>query len=761
MYEKIPQELKERRQWVCWKGEADESRPGKLRKIPINPRTGGAAMSNNPDTWADFETAVAVAGEYSGIGFMFAPPYFGVDIDSVGGAIEDFKAGFEDNIVAEFVHTLRSYAEYSVSGNGIHIICRGTLPPVGRRRGNVEMYQDGRYFIMTGEQAAEYGEVAECTGPIKPLHEKYIGGGQEPTTGVKPAPITLTDREALDAALASKQGALFRDLLDGHWESYFTSQSEADLSFCNMLAFWCRCDEGMMDRVFRTSGLMRPKWDRRQNGSTYGAITIHKAVKGCRRVYEPVAEYSISIGKSPEPKEPKLYSFDDTGNAERLADAFGASVRYNYIDNCWHYYDSRRWCRDDTGVICRLGDEIVEELRHGLTPYLRQPEGDPDEVEKQFNKHLRYSRSSKGKKAMVKETMHRVPVTPGQFDQHNQLLCTPNGVIKLRSGKLEGHDPDLYLTKMTHCEYTDKAGCPQWMAFLNDIFAGDEELIRYIQKAVGYSLTGSTEEQCLFFCYGTGRNGKSTFLDTISAMLGDYAVNIQPETIMVKHNTGNGPSSDIARLKGARFVTSVEPNEGMRLNEGLIKQLTGGDKVTARFQYGRDFEFTPEFKLWIGTNHKPVIRGTDTGIWRRVHLIPFTVQIPEEKVDKRLVYKLRQELPGILAWAVDGCMLWQREGLRKPAAVEEATKEYRSEMDVVAAFLDACCERGMGREKTTDLYQAYSAWADENNEYKMSSRKFGMELAKQFTRVKSDGKCYYTGLCLTEGSRPYQVQIGQ
>lgn len=757
-YTSIPQELKKLKQWVCWKGEPDEKRAGKIRKIPINPYTGGGAMSNNPDTWSDFETACKVSQNYTGLGFMFAPPYFGVDIDGVGDAIADFKAGSDNNIISEFVHTLCSYTEYSVSGNGIHIICRGSLPETGRRRGNVEMYQNGRFFVMTGNDAAGYADIEECTELIKPLHEKYIGAGREPTTGIKVTPIVLEDRQILDAAKQSKQGAMFTNLYEGRYESYFASHSEADLSFCNMLAFWCRCDAALMDRIYRSSGLMREKWDRRQSGSTYGALTIAKAIKSCKNVYEPKAKYSISIGRTDTPKD-KLYSFDDMGNAERLSDAFQDHIRYNYTNKDWYYYDGRHWQQDCTGVICRLADEVIEEMKHDLNVYLKQP-CDPDETEKQFMKHLKYSRSNRAKKAMLAETMHHVPITPKEFDGHNHLLCTPNGIIKLRTGELTEHDSQLYLSKMTLCEYTDHVDCPQWCAFLDQIFNHDTTLIRYIQKAIGYSLTGSTAEQCAFFCYGTGRNGKSTFLDTISAMMGDYAINIQPETIMVRHNTGNGASSDIARLKGARFVTSVEPNEGMRLNEGLIKQLTGGDKVTARYQYGSEFEFTPEFKLWMGTNHKPVIRGTDTGIWRRVHLIPFLVTIPEDKVDKHLVHRLRQEMPGILAWAVEGCLMWQREGLEQPECVKAATKEYRQEMDVVSAFLDACCTLGEGREKTADLYQTYVSWADENNEYKMSSRKFGQELAKRLERIKSNGTYYYCKITLNLSESKHGITIG-
>ena len=458
-----------------------------------------------------------------------------------------------------------------------------------------------------------YADIVDCTETIKPLHEKYIGAGREPTTGIQIMPISLTDSEVIDNAMKSKQGDTFRNLYAGNWELYFNSQSEADMSFCNMLAFWCRCDIDLMDRIFRFSGLMREKWDRRQSGSTYGALTLKKAATGCHKVYEPPAQYNISIGRTEKPKETKLYTFDDMGNAQRLADAFAERIRYSYVDKCWYYYDDRAWRRDQSGVIGRLTDEIVEEMRHTLPDYLKQP-GDQEETEKNFNKHLKYSRSNKGKKAMLAEAMHHVPIQPAQMDAHNHLLNTPNGVLRLRTGALEDHAPELYLSKMTLCEYTDKSDCPRWESFLEDIFGGDQELIHYIQKAIGYSLTGSTAEQCAFFCYGTGRNGKSTFLDTIFAMLGDYAINIQPETIMIRHQAGSGANSDIARLKGARFVTSVEPNEGMKLNEGLVKQLTGGDKVTARYQYGSEFEFTPEFKLWMGTNHKPIIRGTDTGI---------------------------------------------------------------------------------------------------------------------------------------------------
>lgn len=352
---------------------------------------------------------------------------------------------------------------------------------------------------------------------------------------------------------------------------------------------------------------------------------------------------------------------------------------------------------------------------------------------------------------MLNEVMHHVPILPSQLDRYKAALNTPGGVIDLKSGALAPHDPKNYFTKITAVEYSENADCPRWTAFLDDIFGGDKDLIRYVQKAVGYSLTGATSEQCAFFLYGTGRNGKSTFIDIIRDIFGDYAANIQPETIMARSNQSTAINSDIARLKGARLVTSVEPNEGVRINEGLLKQLTGDDTVTARKLYGDEFEFKPEFKLWMATNHKPVIRGTDTGIWRRIHMIPFTCVIPEGKVDRRLKYKLSAELTGIFRWAVEGCLLWQKEGLKMPRAVLEEVREYRREMDVISAFVEDKCTVGKGLSvKSSQLFAAYLNWAEQNNEYRMSSTKFGMELAKRFEKVKGRGCNYYSGITLDE-----------
>lgn len=756
-YASIPDEMKQYPNWICWKAVPDERSHSGIRKIPIDAKTGKAASSTGKDTWSDFDTAVSAASRYSGIAFVFTDsPYFGVDLDDMPEDIEDFKNGGSSNRIAEFVHTLKSYAEYSQSGNGIHIICRGSLPPGRRKSAKYEMYETGRYFIMTGSLCGGYTDIADCTVSVKPLHEKYLGGGREPKPRVPAVSVALPVNEIIEKALNAKNGDKFARLYSGDISEY-GSQSEADMALCNLLAFWTCCDGEKMDAIFRTSGLMREKWDRRQSGTTYGAITIAKAVAECGSTYSPTEHYSQTIAATksdskPDPApaekttEVKHYSLDDMGNAARFVDFYGADIRYSYTDKRWLYYDGRKWCTDLNGTAERLADCAVGAMRAEAKAYIAEF-GEDGDMTKAFQKHMKQSRSHKAKENMLKEVRHSVPIMPVQLDRYKMALNTPSGLLNLKSGELYEHKAEYYLTKITNVEYSENADCPRWQSFLGEIFGGDLDLIRYVQKAVGYTLTGSTREQCAFFLYGTGRNGKSTFLDIIRDILGDYATNVQPETLMVKSNTSSTINSDIARLKGARLVTSVEPNEGVRINEGLLKQLTGDDPVTARKLYSEEFEFKPEFKLWMATNHKPIIRGTDTGIWRRIHMIPFTVQIPEEQIDKNLRHKLKSELTGIFKWCLDGCLLWQREGLKMPLAVLESVREYRREMDVISAFIEDRCELS-GAVQASVLYACYAQWAQDNNEYCMSATKFSVELAKRFERVRVKTGTVYNGISL-------------
>lgn len=754
-YDSIPEELKSVSQWVCWTED----------KMPKNPRTGKNAQSNNSATWADFETACGAVDKFgfSGVGFMFAPPYFGVDLDHCLDNVD---------FVDEFVETLQSYTEISKSGDGIHIICKGKLPSGARRKNGVEMYSEGRYFIMTGRLYNEkYKTIAECTENIKVLHSKYLHSN---IPQIAPRPfeaVNMTDDEIIQKARGCKTGSLFQLLYSGNWQGLYGSQSEADLALCNHLAFWTQKNESQMDRIFRSSGLMRKKWDSRRGGTTYGAATIARAVTDCDSVYEPSSyngnDSDIALrffrGVNGENKVKveaphKVYEMTDTGNAHRFRDKYAGHVKYSFVRKRWYYWTGKVWEIDNTGEIKKLADEVLKDIKK---------EAFAEEDQDLRDAMLRWatkSASSHAKEAMIHEAKHLegIPVLPDEMDAFQDFLNCQNGIVNLKNGELIPHDGQFMMSHITLSEYDTSGDAPElWLKFLEDVTHGDKDLMDYLQKCVGYSLGGSIQEQCAFFLYGLGNNGKSTFLDTIGEMLGTYSSNVQPETIMLKSSLSNSAAnSDIARLKSARFVTSEEPTEGVRLNEGLVKQLTGGGKITCRFLYGDEFEYAPEFKLWIATNHKPVIRGTDIGIWRRIRLIPFEVNIPKEKVDKNLRYKLRKELPKILRWAVEGYMKWQKEGLEAPKCVKDATNEYRVEMDVLASFMSSCIEidyENGERIPANVLFSVYTKWANENNEYVMSSRKFFLEITKKLPeKVRTSSGIVYTKIKLTQYGKGLQ-----
>lgn len=252
----------------------------------------------------------------------------------------------------------------------------------------------------------------------------------------------------------------------------------------------------------------------------------------------------------------------------------------------------------------------------------------------------------------------------------------------------------------------------------------------------------------MFILHGNGRNGKSVFLDIITELFGSYSTNIQPQSIMVKQQSSNA-NPDIAKLDGARLVTTTEPSDGMRFDEGLIKQVTGSDKVTARFLYEDEFEFTPQFKLWMATNHKPIIRGTDDGIWRRMAVIPFAVQIPEKLVDKKLTHKLRGEITAIMNWAVEGYLAWQQHGLNEPSIIKSQRQQYRKEMDPIEEFIQECCFLGPGESiQATPFYESYKEWAQRNNQYVMTNTKFGIQVSNRFEKVQVRGRNMYKGISL-------------
>lgn len=399
----------------------------------------------------------------------------------------------------------------------------------------------------------------------------------------------------------------------------------------------------------------------------------------------------------------------DLGNAERFVAFAGDRFRYCHAWGCWFHYDGARWRRDGDG-------EAVRAARDTLRAVAAEAESIPDEEHRsELVAHALESESSARISAMLTLAQSLLPIAPEALDAHPDLLNVANGTLDLRTGVLRPHDREDYLTRIVEVAYDPEATCPLWEAFLQRIMGGNARLMRFLQLAVGYSLTGHTSEQVLLLLYGTGANGKSTFLETLRALLGDLAAVADFTTFLKRDN--EGVRNDLARLVGIRLVSAVEAESGRPLAEALVKQLTGGDTITARFLFREFFDFKPQFKIWLAANHKPAVSGSDHGIWRRIRLVPFTVTIPDDEQDKKLPQRLAAELPGILAWAVRGCMEWRANGLGVPDEVRAATASYREEMDVFGAFFEERCFFAAGAVVASkDLNDAYAAWCEANGE---------------------------------------------
>lgn len=444
------------------------------------------------------------------------------------------------------------------------------------------------------------------------------------------------------------------------------------------------------------------------------------------------------------------YVETDVGNAERLIALHGHDMRWVPRWKIWLVWDGRRWCRDETGEVERRAKSVVRAMLRGAA----KQTGDG---KKEAINHAMRSEGASRLRAMVELARSEpgVAIDYRALDQQPMQLAVRNGTLDLATGQLRPHDRAHLLTKLVDIAYEPDAQCPTWLDTLSVLFSGDQALISYMQRAVGYSITGDTREQVLHLCHGTGANGKSTLLDVLGHLVGEYGQQADFTTFLERRHD-SGPRNDVARLAGARLVRSSEVGDHKKLNEGLVKSLTGGDTITARFLFSEDFEFVPQFKLWLAANHKPVIRGTDYAIWRRICLIPFEVTITPEQRDPKLPAKLRAELPGILSWAVEGCQMWLESGLRPPERVLSATADYKTESDVIAAFIGDCCEVGGSMTVAAGaLYTAYKRWAEDNGEYAMTSTRFGRELTDRgysITKVSS-GKLRH-GLKLAHEERP-------
>ena len=447
---------------------------------------------------------------------------------------------------------------------------------------------------------------------------------------------------------------------------------------------------------------------------------------------------------------PNNFPPTDQGNADRFVAAYQGQVKHAHQLG-WFTWNGANWDRD-------LGEKTVMHYAGQLIQVINEEIGLADD--KKLIKMLNRTREMLSMNNSRKNALAITKVSPvvgigaDSFDKAEYLFNVANGVVNLRTGELKKHDPDLLLSKISPIDYNPEAECPKFEKFMDEITCGDRELALWMQTYFGYSMTANVQEQLFSVFYGTGGNGKSVLVNVISTIMGQYTLETPVETIMSKHGA-SGMSNDIARIKGARLVTCRESDNGQALAESLIKSLTGGDKIAARFLHKEFFEFRPVAKWILFTNHKPSIKGTDQGIWRRVKLVPFNYRVPEDKKNKNLEPELLGEASGILNWLVEGCLMWQKNGFPKCDAINHATSDYQQDEDRIGEFLQEASNTGPGlKTSASELYKAYRWFCRDAGDMPLNSRNFPKKMEeKGHTKKRGGSGNFWDGIALTDEYR--------
>jgi len=675
--ENIPQELKDLPIWVGFKFEPQ---PGKKpKKVPINIKTGGPAKSNDSSTWCSFDELMSRADvlNLDAIGFAVIDPYVVCDIDnSVKNRI---ASPFAKRIISEF----SSYAEFSPSKTGIHTVGKGKIP---RDRVlttlDVEIYSKTRFLTITGDLVE--GEVSVIRDvDIADLYNELVA---------------LDDANKEVNALfkkvkKSKDKELFFKLYEGKWQDDYPSQSEADLAFCNKLAFWTSKDPEFIDRVFRKSGLMRPKWDEKHfgDGRTYGADVIAKAIAGCRDVY------SASDSSAYTPKKINSNEVADAIIEKRRLINF-ADTYYEYRNGCYRSLfieEVQKWIKDVCGAMFS-----ASKLRNVLV-------------------------------ALKTESFIKPDIINGV-----SVLNVKNGLYDIDNMRLVPHSADVYSINQLNVTYRDDADCPVWKKSLEQIFENDEERIKLLQEFFGYCLTRENDYEKALFLFGEGANGKSVVLYVLEELIGkENCSSIALEKFNDSHY--------IARLRDKLVNISLETNAKTNVYDNMFKAIVTGDTISADEKYGQPFQFKPYCKLLFSTNNMPRVGDKTEGYYRRLLILPFNRQFNKEERDPKLKYKIASsELDGIFLWALNGLKRLRDRGyFEESASMLNVKDEYRKENNNVIIFVEELCVLDAHDDiSKDDLYQAYNNWCVDSGYRPLSKITFGRELIRQYASVNK-GRC--------------------
>jgi putative DNA primase/helicase len=614
-------------------------------------------------------------------------------------------------------------------------------------------------------------------------------------------PGTLSDDEIIRIASRAKNGKKFMARMAGSLDGHNEDKSKASLALCNLLAFYAGANgQAQVDRLFRRSALMRAEWDEPSGDSTCGNRTIAEAYRDRTEFYARRKKLAISSngngkhttnGVATAEEPPEQAHLTDRGNARRLVDRHGHDMRHCHPWRKYLVWDGTRWRMDDTGEPMRRAKETIHALFSDAANEIQRigrqlAEAADEEVKaalqaqlSQAQKVLAWALKSEASPRLsaildLASSDQPIPIVPAQLDTDPFAFNVANGTLDLRTGELRSHKREDYLTKICPTEYHPEAQCPRFLQALKVIFDSDTDLVEFVQRSLGYSLSGDVREQVLPLWWGSGSNGKSVLISAILETIGaDYAGMVPPELLM--ETRGEQHPTIMADLFGKRLMVAAETGQGRRLNESRLKVLTGGDRIKARRMREDFWEFSPTHKLTLITNHRPEVQGTDHAVWRRLRLVPFSVRfldpaapenatttIPDHlRIDRQLPKALEAERVGILAWLVRGCLAWQEHGLPFPAKIRIATNEYRTAEDTVGAFVAEACLTGPSdyRIRASDLYARYSKWTEAAGERPLSQKRFGDALSDRgHERFTSNGH-WYRGITLRPEEAPEEAVV--
>ena len=738
-YDKLPLGLKKGDYFCLYKLEPGKD--GKKKKVPYQ-TSGAKADPGNKAHLTDFTTAYETYrnGGYDGIGLSVMDDIVAIDIDAcvVDGKLNAFAQRIVDKLGA--------YAELSPSGTGVHIWVKAenlmydaTKYYMNNREVGMEIYvgkHTKRFITLTGK-AINNLDVNECSEALQELLDTHMVRPTAESPPVETPESFLSDESVISRMFSAKNAENVKALWEGQIPEG-KSHSEADMSLCMILAFWCGGDAEQVDRLFRRSALMRDKWDERRGSDTYGNITISNAIRQCREFYKPMG---ISLAEADfndiatvlinlNPESSRRYRNGDLGSGRLFADVFKDIARYVPERKMWYIYNSIRWV-PDVGSLKAM--ELCKDLADAMTLYATAiaDEG----ARTVFLETCKKWQQRRFRETFLKEAQSVYPIYMERFDTDIYLFNCKNGTLDLKSGIFREHRAEDLITKVSMVEYVPDATNERFNKFVEEITSGDREKAIFLQKALGYGISGDTRYECMFFLYGeTTRNGKGTLMESVLSVMGDYGRAVRPETIALKsNNNSSNPTEDIARLAGIRFANISEPSRGLFLNAAQVKNMTGNDTLNARFLHENSFDFKPQFKLYVNTNYLPVINDMTIFSSNRVHIIPFDRHFEEWEQDKSLKTEFATDgaKSAILNWLIEGFQLLQKEGFKTPKSVQDATAAYSHDSDKIAQFAEDKLVEDAGAEvRTSVVYHHYKQWCSDNGCFSENSRNFNQELRK-------------------------------